>query len=109
VSTFDVLVKCLPCLAFVGLGLYFLLTALVPSGREKDWRHWKFYGLGESNRPTNPNSWLVQLGFVKLRKPVAEGDFDEKSAVLLYYVFAALFLFIGIGGLILITYLSVRD
>jgi len=104
-TAFYVMVECLPWLALVGLGLYFLLTALVPSWRDKNWKHWAFYGYGNFNQ--NPNSWLVQLGFAKPPKPVAQGDFDEKSAVLLYWVLAALFLLMGTGGLVLIVYRSI--
>jgi hypothetical protein len=108
-SAFHILVDCLPWLGFVGFGVYFLLTAAVPSWREKDWKRWAFYGYHYFNQipPLNPNSWLLQPGFAKLRKPMARGDFDEKSAILLYWVFAALFLLIGIGGLVLIVYRSI--
>jgi hypothetical protein len=107
-STFRVLIECLPFLAFVGFGIYFLLTALVPSWREQNWKHWASYNeYVDPNSSLNPSSWLRQLGFAKPRKPIAEGECDEKSALLLYYVLAALFLFIGIGGLILIVYRSI--
>jgi len=90
-STFHVFIECLPWLGFVGFGLYFLLTD-------------KYVN---RNASFNPNSWLRQLGFAKPRKLIAEGDFDEKSALLLYYALATFFLFIGIGGLILILYRSI--
>jgi len=90
-STFHVFIECLPWLGFVGFGLYFLLTD-------------KYVN---RNASFNPNSWLVQLGFAKPPKPVAQGDFDEKSAVLLYWVLAALFLLMGTGGLVLIVYRSI--
>ena len=107
-STFRVLMECLPFLAFVGFGLYFLLTALVPSWREQNWKHWASYDkYVDPNASLDLNSWLRQLGFAKPLKPVTQGDFDEKSALLLYWVLAAVFLSMGIGGLILIVYLSV--
>jgi len=109
-NTFSVLFECLPLFAFVGFGLYFLLTAMVPTWREKGWKHWKAYGWNPpmiSNRPMNANSWLVQLGFAKPTKPIAEGDFDEKSALLFYYALGTVFLIIGIGGLALIVCRSI--
>jgi len=105
-STFEVLIECLPFLAFVGFGLYLLLTALFPSWREKNWKHWKFYGIqyGNFTQSTYLNSLLQGLGFAKQRKPVSEGDFDDKTALLLYYILGAIFLILGIGGLALIVY-----
>ncbi len=103
-TTFDVLMKCLPCAAFVGFGLYFLLTALVPSWREKGWNHWKIYN---SNDPdSDPNSWWVRLGFGKPQKPTKEGDFDEKTAVRLYSCIGALLVLGGMAGIIWIAYLN---
>jgi hypothetical protein len=104
VNTFSVLFKCLPCFGFVGFGLNLLLTALVPSWREKGWTHWKFYNTDE---PRRPNSWLVQLGFAKPTKPIAEGNFSEKSAVLFYCGLGVLFLVIGLGGLAIIVYQNI--
>jgi hypothetical protein len=49
----------------------------------------------------------VQLGFAKPTKPIAEGDFDEKTGVLFYSVVGAFFLIIGLGGLVLIVYSSI--
>jgi hypothetical protein len=108
-STFHIFIECLLWLGFVGLGLYFLLTALVPAWREKGWNHWAFSGYRyfNQNPPLDQNSWLVELGFAKPPKPIAEGDFDEGSAVLLYWTLAALFLLIGIGGLVLVVYRSI--
>lgn len=108
-KTFQVLLECLPWLAIVGFGFYFLLTALFPSSHEKEGKHWAFsgYRFFNQNPPLNPNSWLAQLGFAGPPKPFAQGDFDEKSAVLLYWVLAALFLLMGIGGLVLIVYRSI--
>src|SRR5262249_54173034 len=99
---FDVLWKCLPFFFFTGIGLYCLLTAMVPSWREKNWRHWTIYQPG--NGLINPNWWLVQMGF---SKPSGEGDFNERTALLVYYGFAAVFSFIGIGGIILTVYRSI--
>ena len=103
-NTFSVLLECVPFLGFVGFGLYFLLTALVPAWRERGWTHWKLFGTDE---PVRENSWLVQLGFAKPTKPIAEGDFNEKSAILLYGILAALFISIGMGGLFVIVYRSI--
>lgn len=108
-STFEVLIECLPFLVFVGFGLYFLLTALFPSWREKNWKHWQFYGIryGNITQRTYLNSLLEGPGFTKRRKPIAEGDFDDNSALLLYYVLGAIFLVLGIGGLALIVYRNI--
>ncbi len=95
-TTFKVLIECLPCLVFVGIGLNFLLTAMVPSWREKGWNHWKYYGDAEGD---NSRAWLVQLGFVKLRKPLAEGDFEPQKAIWLYSAIGGLFTLIGLGGI----------
>lgn len=92
------------CFGFVGFGLYFLLTGLVPAWREKSWKHWKLY---DTDQPRDSNSWLVQLGFAKPTKPIAEGDFDEKSGALFYSVVGTFFLLIGLGGLVFIVYLSI--
>ena len=108
-NTFSVLFACLPCFGFVGFGLYLFLTAFVPSWREKGWNHWKLFNhqQASSYQSTNPNSWLVQLGFAKVRKPIAEGDFDEKSAVLLYCILGTLCLIIGVSGIVLIVYRNI--
>jgi len=80
-STFEVLIECLPFLAFVGFGLYLLLTALFPSWREKNWKHWKFYGIqyGNFTQSTYLNSSLQGLGFAKQRKPVSEETLTIKQ------------------------------
>jgi hypothetical protein len=103
-QTFSVLWKCLPCLGFVGFGFYFLLTAFVPAWREKGWSHWKLYN---GYQPRTSKSWLMQLGFAKPAKPIAEGDFDEKSGVLFYSAIGVLFLIIGIGGIVVIVYRTI--
>ena len=107
-STFQVLIECLPFLALVGCGVYFLLTALVPSWRQQNWKRWAIDDeYVDPDSSLKINSWLRQLGFAKPRERIAEGDLDDKSALSLYYVLAALFLFIGIGGLVLIVYRSI--
>jgi hypothetical protein len=71
-------IECLPFLAFVGYGVYCLLTALVPSWREQNWKHWASYDeYVDPDSSVNINPWLRQLGFVKSRKPIAEGDLEE--------------------------------
>jgi hypothetical protein len=93
--------ECLPCFAFVGIGLYLLLTALVPSWREKGWNHWNIYNL---NIPGfDPNSWLVALGFAKPWKPLKEGDFNEKTAVRLCLCVGAFLVLIGLAAIIRIA------
>ena len=103
-NTFSVLFKCLPFFAFVGFGLNSLLIALVPSWREKGWTHWRFY---DAENPHTESSWLVQLGFAKPTKPIAEGDFGEKTGVLFYSVLGIFLLIIGLGGLVYIVYQSI--
>jgi len=49
----------------------------------------------------------MQLGFAKPAKPIAEGDFDEKSGVLFYSAIGVLFLIIGIGGIVVIVYRTI--
>ena len=49
---------------------------------------------------------FVNFGMVK-RRPTAGSGFDEKSAIFVYYVFAATFLLLGIGGLALIVYRTI--
>lgn len=101
------MLECLPWLGFVGAGLYCLLTALVPAWRDQNWNRLRFHGFAHFNHASNPNPWLVQLGLDWQRKPAFKADFDEKSAVFVYYALAAFFLLIGIGGLILIVYRSI--
>jgi hypothetical protein len=81
VTTFDVLWECLPGFGFLGVGVYLLLTALVPSWREKGWTHWqKFSSL---------NSCL----------PIKEGDLDVSTAV---WVYLALGICVSLFGIVLI-------
>jgi len=100
VTIFIVLWKLAPSAFFVAIGVYCLLLALLPSFREKNWRYGRFQGWGLNP----PNSWLTHVGFGKFRTPFDEGNFDERSMVFLYYTFAALFLSVGISGLILTIY-----
>ncbi|HEY2392322.1 MAG TPA: hypothetical protein VGK22_14200 [Candidatus Angelobacter sp.] len=102
-NTFNVLLKCLPFFGFIGLGLYFLLTALVPAWRDKDWTHWKIYG---TDNPRTESSWLVQLGFAKPTKPIAE-DFSEKTGAAWLYTGGVLLLAIGLSGIIYIVYQNI--
>jgi hypothetical protein len=103
VTTFRVLAECVPGFAFAGFGLHFLLTALVPSWRGKEWRHWKYFGPANADFPYNDNSWLVQLGFVKLPKPDKEGDWDVDTAVRIYLALGVLFSLIGIAEIIIVV------
>lgn len=109
-NNFSTVLMCLAYLAFVGFGLNFLLTALFPSSRNNDWRRRKLYSL-VNFLPGVFDSFLEQFGFVKLgivkRRPNTGDLFDEKSAVTLYYIFAATFLLLGIGGLALMVLRSV--
>jgi hypothetical protein len=101
---------CLPYLAFVGFGLNFLLTASVRSWRGNDREHWTLYNFVIS-LPTVFDSFLGQLGFIRpgliKHKPTADSNFDEKSAIRIYYAFAATFLFLGVVGLVLILSRSI--
>jgi len=110
VNGLSTLLMCLAYLAFMGFGLNFLLTALFPSSRKKDWRHRKLYRI-VNFLPGVLDSFLEQFGFVNFgivkRRPNTGDLFDEKSAVTLYYIFAATFLLLGIGGLALIVLRSV--
>jgi hypothetical protein len=97
VNAFRIMLECVPWLALLGFGLNFLLNALVPSWRGKNWNHWQFYSPGHFQPPLL-GSFLGQLGFVK-RGTIVERQFDERSAVLLNYALAAILLFLGISGL----------
>ena len=103
------MLMCLPYLALVGFGLNFLLTASVSSWRGNDRRHWTLYNF-VIFLPTVLDSFLGQFGLISpglvKRNPTAESILAEKSDVWTYYVFAATFLFLGVGGLVLIVYRS---
>jgi len=100
VTTFGILWKCLPCFLFVGYGVYLLLVALVPSWRESGWNHWKVY-----DKDTNPNSWLVALGFVKAPRVIKEGDYSPRVAALRYLFIGMALILMGILGIIWLAYL----
>jgi hypothetical protein len=103
VTTGRAILMCLPYLAFVGFGLNFLLTASVRSWRGKYREHWTLYNFVISLPPVF-DSFLGQVGFIRpgliKHKPTADSNFDEKSAIRIYYVFAATFLFLGVVGLV---------
>ena len=107
-TTFDVLLKCFPFFVFLGIGVHLLMTALVPSWREKGWNHWKVFE-GYDGNNYNEKSWLVQLGFVQLPKPIAEGDFKLRTAVRLYFVAGVIFTLIGIVGTVMIVLQSIQN
>lgn len=97
-AIFSLIVKCLPFLALLGMGLYVLFIALFPSWREKGWKHWRvFDGCDDTN---DPNSWWVAVGLVKPRKPLKEGDWDEKTAIWFYSCLGAVLSLIAITGLV---------
>ncbi|MFI5104764.1 MAG: hypothetical protein ACHP79_07565 [Terriglobales bacterium] len=54
-------------------------------------------------------SWLVQLGFMQPPKPFAEGDFKVGTAVWLYSLLGAIFIAIGVGGIVLIVRASIQQ
>ena len=103
------MLMCVTYLAFVGTGINFLLTALFPAWRGNDPGRWKLFNL-INLLPDLLDSFVGQLRFARFglikRKPSTTRDFDERSAVILYYVFAAVFLFLGISGLVLVVYQS---
>jgi hypothetical protein len=110
VNTGRAILMCLPYFAFVGFGLNFLLTASVRSWRGNDREQWTLYNL-VIFLPIVFDSFLGQLGFIRpgfiKHKPTADSNLDEKSAVRIYYVFAATFLFLGVVGLLLILSRSI--
>jgi hypothetical protein len=101
--TFSVLLQCLPGFFFLGFGINFLLTALVPAWRETGWRHWKYFGPGNPGSYRNENSLLVSLGFVKRPRPDEEGDWDVKTAVRMYLGLGICFFLIGIILIIVVV------
>ena len=96
-STAGILFKCLPFFGFAGIGIYMLCVSFFPSWRQPDWRRWKFYAGCDD---PNPNSWSRKLGFTKPAKPLAEGDWPEKTAHRFY-------LWVGLG-MVLIAFLGIR-
>jgi len=102
------LVDCLLGLTFVVAGLYIASRALVPSWRKKVPHRWEIYA-GRIDHRDDPKSWLVRCGFVKPRfvkapRLVAEGDFDEKTAIWVSVRFGMLCALIGIGVILLGIY-----
>jgi hypothetical protein len=93
--------KFLPFLAFLGIGINLLLTAFMPSWREKGWKHWQIF-IGPPHDIRRPNSWWVALGIVKPRRPSREGDWDEKTAIWVWAGMGAALSLIGIAGLALV-------
>ena len=106
-STFRIMLMCLLYLAFVGLGLNCLLTALSSRWRGEKREQWRLYNF-INFFPHFLDSFFGRLGIVRsgfIRpRPFARIDFDEKSAKAVYYVFAATFLILGIGGLVMLVY-----
>jgi hypothetical protein len=100
VKTFEILLKCLPGFLSVGGGLYYVLAALFPFWREPGWNHWKVY-----DTDTNPNSWLVALGFEKAPKVVKEGDFSPRKATLI----GAVLILSGSAGIIWVVHSSLNN
>jgi hypothetical protein len=100
VEIISVLLKCVPLLGIFGVGLYLLLTAIIPSWREPGWRHYRFYG---TRRPNLKGDWLVDMGLVKPTKPIAEGDMDVSTAVRFYFILGLTLLAGGVLGLVRIV------
>jgi hypothetical protein len=84
-----------------------LLTGLLPSWRERGWRHWKIYDVTDDD-VHSPNSLWVRLGWAKPAKPVAEGDYDEKTAISMYIVIGLAFLAFGLAGIFWLTVVGIR-
>ena len=101
-TTFEMLMRCLPFFGFIGVGLYFLFTGLIPAWLDQAWNRWKIYF--DNSKGADPNSLWVALGFAKAWKPLAEGDFNEKTAVLLCYGLGTIFILIGMAGIVWIAY-----
>jgi hypothetical protein len=97
VTTISVLLKCTPFFVAVGTGLYVLLSGILPSWRDKDWTHWKIY---DTDEPIRGDSWLVSLGWVKPTKPVAEGKFDQRTAIWVHCGLGTFLVLIGLGGIV---------
>jgi hypothetical protein len=110
VNTGHAILMYLPYLAFIGFGLNFLLAASVRSWRGNEREHWTLYNFVIS-LPTVFDSFLGQVGFIRpgliKHKPTSDSNLDEKSAIRIYYVFAATFLFLGVLGLVLILSRSI--
>ena len=98
-----VVFACTPFLVFAGIGLYIVGTGLFPSWREKGWRHWKVYAGDDDDQ-----SVWVALGWAKPAKPVAEGDYDEKTAARVYIFLGLFLLSIGLAGITWLTVVAIR-
>lgn len=96
-TTARFLFECLPGLFFLGFGIDFFLTALVPSHRRKNWRHWKYFGFENRSGFYGENPLLQALGFFQMPRPDREGDWDVKTAVRLYLGMGICFSLIGIS------------
>ena len=100
------LLKCVPCLFFLGVGLDLLLTGLVPSWRSKGWKRWRVYG---TDQPRRPESWLVGLGWAKADKPIAQGEFSESGAFGFHVGLGALFIALGLAGVAWIVVAQINN
>ena len=85
-TTFDLLRKSGPSFALLGLGLYFLFVASIPS-----WRRTCVETLASLSR-------LVQ-DFGNPNRPAHMGDLDEKAIFRTFTVVGYLFLLLGIAGI----------
>jgi hypothetical protein len=94
------MLKCVLFFAAVGIGLHILLTGLLPSWRDKDWKRWKVY---DTDEPVREDSWSVALGWAKPTKPVAEGEFEPKTAIRLYCGLGTFLILIGLAGIVWIV------
>lgn len=109
VSTFEILLMCLPCFVLVGGGVYYVLAALFPFWRSPAWNHWKTYNYGCDSETyvgnRSPNSLLVALGFMKAPKPIAEGDYSPRTAL----VIGVVSILLGAAGIIWIVHTSLNS
>jgi len=93
----SVILKCLTGLFFLGVGVYSLAIALLPSWRDKSSRHWKFLSAAGLAGFCS-NSWLTQLGFAK-----GPGDWDDKTANHLFLSLGLVFSLVGIEVILLVV------
>ena|SRR5689334_4517897 len=114
-STFEILLACLPFFLAVGSGLYYVLAAIFPFWRSPGWNHWKTYdmrdgcGMYQNSYKTylgnsSPRSLLVALGFRKAPKVLREGDYSPRTALLI----GTFFILIGAGGIIWVVHTSLN-
>ena len=116
-STFEILLKCLPCFLLVGGGVYYVLAALFPFWRSPGWNHWKTYnmrdgyGMPSQNSyktylgNSSPRSLLVALGFRKAPKVLREGDYTPRTAVLL----GIFLILVGTAAIVWIVHTSLNS